>query len=498
MNFIQHRGCSDMLFNKFFGIIALVSLVVIGSHNSYAAVTSLDYVFVANDQYASDFYSRLNSNFTRVLNGGINSISAANIVNDSLTEANMADEINPRIRTYEGAACEFVYTGLIPVTAASLTTNTTAGTAYPRGFRINKASATAHTYTASKWTWVDIDQNGDFQYSEQAINSATPSIAANSIRLARVSTDSANVLAIQDLRITSCTNGPFNILKDASGEANLSDILVNGGGGFENGLQITTKDSHSVYINPGTIYINGKYRTVANGQQVTIDGATVASPVNGLSGIDTGALTANTNYYVYAAADLAATPSVTGILSTSATAPSGVTSYRRIGEVSTDASAAFSSSDAYSVSYQGKIRQIKKFVTGAYATGSTTIPADDTIPQITEGDEYMRIPFTAVSLTDLLKIDVVLNGLQAGSEIITACVFQDTNVNAIGCGSQYSANSIVNNKFTIYAQVSSLSQVIFSVRAGGTTGGIKFNGNGSARFYGGRMASSVTVTEFEN
>lgn len=233
----------------------------------HAAVTSLDNTFVANDQYSSDFYSRLNRNFTQVLNGGVNSINNANIVDDSLTEAEFADEINPRVRTYEGAACEYVYTGLLPVTGGSLTQNTSAGTAYPRGFRINKASATAHSYTASKWTWVDIDQNGDFQYSEQAIGSATPSVATNSIRLARVSTDGTTVFSVLDLRKTSCTNGPFSIISDAAGEATLGDILKYPG--WANGLNITTKDSHSVYINPGAAYINGEYRVSVG--QTTVD-----------------------------------------------------------------------------------------------------------------------------------------------------------------------------------------------------------------------------------
>lgn len=485
-----------MVFKKFIGFVVLMSLLVIGGHQAQAAVTSLDYVFVANDQYSSDFYSRLNSNFTRVLNGGVNSISAGNIVNDSLTEATMADEINPRIRTYEGAACEFVYTGLLPVAGASLTQNISAGTAYPRGFRINKASATAHTYTASKWTWVDIDQNGSFQYSEQAINSSTPAVAANSIRLARVSTDGTTVLAIQDLRKTSCTNGPFSIISDAANEATLSDVLKNGNGGFANGLSITTKDSHSVYINAGTAYINGKYRTSAG--QTTVDGNIVASPLNGTSGIATGTLAASTNYYVYGVADLDGVPAVTGILSTSSSTVSGATNFRRLGEASTDASASFATSDVVSVAYTGKIVQVKKFQTGATATGTTTIPNDDTIPQITEGDEYMTVTFTPLSATDRLKIDVVLL-YNEPSGAPGCALFQDTSVNALAAArAQYGAvNEAGSFNFTHYMVAGTTSPTTFKVRAGDTGGTFRINGNSSGRIYGGVMASSITVTEYQ-
>lgn len=36
---------------------------------------------------------------------------------------------------------------------------------------------------------------------------------------------------------------------------------------------------------------------------------------------------------------------------------------------------------------QGQVLQVVSYQTGAVATGTTTIPPDDTIPQITEGNE---------------------------------------------------------------------------------------------------------------
>lgn len=354
-NFTKSERLKTMRF-KFIAFL-IMSLLSINSH-CYSAVTSLDNTFVQNDIYSSDFHTRLNRNFTQVLIGGVNSINAANVVDDSIGEAEMADEINPRIRTYEGAGCEFVYTGLLPSTSASLTTSTSSGTAYPRGYRINKASSTPNTYTASKWTYVDIDINGDFQYSEVAIGAAAPSVATNSIRLARVSTDSSTVVSVQDLRTTSCTNGPFTNISSAAGEANLNDVLSNGSTvrrfspagrtpvGLARGAFVSYDGFTTFKVTPGVLYINGKYRSVSSDISVTTGND---DPANGISGLDTGSISGSTKYYVYGVADQDSTKSFSVTYSTSTTGPSGVTNYRLIGSINTDATSLFTSRDTVTV-----------------------------------------------------------------------------------------------------------------------------------------------------
>lgn len=326
---------------------------------AFAGVTSLDNVFVANDQYASDFYSKLNRNFSQLLTGGINNIEGANIKNDSLLEANFADEINPRIRFYEqggsGTECEMVYTGFIPATSASLTTDTSAGTAYVRGYRISRASATTKSYTASKWTYVDVDASGDFHYTEVAIGAAAPSIYTNSIRLARVSSDATTVNTVSDLRTTSCTTATFVGTKGSSTEASLSDILINGQPvrkTFANNTQTTpngyaqgafaTWDTHTTFkVSSGGLYINGKYR--ANSTTTTVTTG-ADDPANGVSGITSGAVGASTAYNIYAVADQDATKTFSVSFGTGAT---GLTNYRLIGSIKTDATNLFTSADVY-------------------------------------------------------------------------------------------------------------------------------------------------------
>lgn len=321
------------------------------------ATTSYDHTFVANDVFASDFHTRLNANFTKSLTGGINSINSANVVDDSMGEAEMADEINPRIRTYEGAACEFVYTGLLPVTSGTLSTTIAAGTAYPRGYRINKASTTPKTFTASKHTYVDLDINGDFQYSEVAIGGATPSVAANSIRLAKVSTDTSTVNTVTDLRRISCANGPFSNITSTSdaNEPTLEDMLKNGQPvrrfsragrtpqGFVQGFFVSYDTATTFKVTSGSAYINGEYRSTS--QDISVP-QTTDDPSAGTSGIVSGVIAASTDYSVYLVADQDSTkiPSVSF-----GTAATGLTNYRQIGSIKTGPSGIFLSQDVTTI-----------------------------------------------------------------------------------------------------------------------------------------------------
>lgn len=338
------------------GFLALMFSVLFSSQ-AQALTVSVDNTFVAGDSFASDFHTRLNRDIVQ-LEDGVNNVVSAQVVDDTLTEADMADEINPRIRTYEGAACEFVYSGLLPTTTSgTLVGSVPSGTAYPRGYRIIKSSATAKTWTATKWTYVDLDISGNFTYPEQTIDGSAPAVTSNSIRLARVSTDSTQVIAVQDLRKTSCADGPFSAIADASSEATLGDLLSLGipvrrfspagrtPSGHVQGAFVSW-DTHTTFkVTSGGAYIGSKYRAVSTDTTVT---TATDAPLTGGSGIDTGAIGASTTYYVYLAADQesVATYSVTF---SSSTAPAGVTNYRLIGMIKTDATSLFTSRDVVTV-----------------------------------------------------------------------------------------------------------------------------------------------------
>jgi hypothetical protein len=138
--------------------------------------------------------------------------------------------------------------------------------------------------------------------------------------------------------------------------------------------------------------------------------------------------------------------------------------------------------------------------TGTMATGTGTIPLDNTIPQNTEGTEFMTVAITPKSATSKLKIDVVFNGANSvGANNIIAALFQDSTANALACsfvtapGAAYGCQV----KFTHIMTSGTTSSTTFKVRAGGNGASTTtFNGSAGASYFGGSIASSISITEF--
>lgn len=145
--------------------------------------------------------------------------------------------------------------------------------------------------------------------------------------------------------------------------------------------------------------------------------------------------------------------------------------------------------------------QVKNTQTGAVATGSTGIPYDDTIPQNTEGDEYMTLAITPTSATNKLKIEVVWVGTTVGQAWIIVALFQDSTANALAaaCDFHTVSTSGTTTTFTHYMTSGTTSATTFKVRAGIDSGGaggtMTFNGQSGGRIFGGVSASSITITE---
>lgn len=147
---------------------------------------------------------------------------------------------------------------------------------------------------------------------------------------------------------------------------------------------------------------------------------------------------------------------------------------------------------------QGRVVQVVNTQSGALSTGTTVLPSDDTIPQITEGDQYMTLAITPTNASNKLKIDVVVFGANSASARMIAALFQDATANALAVGDMVSAAAGNSSciKFTHWMTASTTSATTFRVRAGSSSAGTtSFNGAGGARIYGGVYASSITITE---
>lgn len=152
------------------------------------------------------------------------------------------------------------------------------------------------------------------------------------------------------------------------------------------------------------------------------------------------------------------------------------------------------------------VGQIVSTATGAVASGTTPIPYDDTIPQNTEGDQYMSLAITPKSASSKLIIDVLAyftNNGPAGNNLIGA-LFQDSVANALVASQAGFAGAQAPTQFRLrhVMTAGTTSSTTFKFRAGYQQGipgvtGIVFNGSspGGTRVFGGVSNSIMMIRE---
>ena len=138
--------------------------------------------------------------------------------------------------------------------------------------------------------------------------------------------------------------------------------------------------------------------------------------------------------------------------------------------------------------------------TGAVATGTTQIRFDDTIPQKTEGDEYMTLAITPTKAGNSLVVQAAFNGSHnnAGTALAAALFLNAESdardVKAVTVTGVDNPQSIAFPPYVMTAADTSVHT--FKVRAGGNQAGTTtFNGTNAIRRYGGVLLSSITITE---
>jgi hypothetical protein len=148
----------------------------------------------------------------------------------------------------------------------------------------------------------------------------------------------------------------------------------------------------------------------------------------------------------------------------------------------------------------GGVVQVVNSLYGAVATGSTAIPFDDTVPQNTEGTEFMSLAITPTGATNKLKIDVVFMGGLTLCYNGSIAIFQDTTAGAKAAFFMPNVGyqSMFNASFTHFMEAGTVGATTFKVRAGlSSATEMTFNGVAGARYLGGALASSITITEIK-
>lgn len=159
--------------------------------------------------------------------------------------------------------------------------------------------------------------------------------------------------------------------------------------------------------------------------------------------------------------------------------------------------------NAYIGSGTNAIQQVQYQTVTSTASGTTQIPFDDSIPQSSEGDEYLTKSITPLSATNILIIEAnLLLGFNASVSVEnqTVAIFQDSTADALAATSTWfpvSGGSLTMSlRHTMLAGTT--SSTTFKVRSGNNNAGTtRLNGTAGARRLGGRAASTLVITEYK-
>lgn len=142
----------------------------------------------------------------------------------------------------------------------------------------------------------------------------------------------------------------------------------------------------------------------------------------------------------------------------------------------------------------GRARQ----ATGAVATGTTTVPFDDTIPQNTEGDQYLSKAITPSSAAHVLRLRAELQLSSSVTNTFIASAFQDTAASALSSAFFFEDSAGGPRRLSLEHEFLAGTSIAttLKIRAGGSTAGTTtFNGNAAARFMGGVADSFLIIEE---
>ena len=149
----------------------------------------------------------------------------------------------------------------------------------------------------------------------------------------------------------------------------------------------------------------------------------------------------------------------------------------------------------------GKLLQQVNTQTGAVATGTTIFPEDDTIPQNTEGDEYMTLTITPKSATSVINIEAHVFYSNTNSTRAGTGLFKDSDADALAFTSNFIDDlTSMSNMQVFYSETSgNTTPRTYKIRCGNiqTAGTFTFNGQGGNRKFGGTVLSTIRILEIE-
>ncbi|MEO0490023.1 MAG: hypothetical protein AAFZ49_10770 [Cyanobacteria bacterium J06659_2] len=138
------------------------------------------------------------------------------------------------------------------------------------------------------------------------------------------------------------------------------------------------------------------------------------------------------------------------------------------------------------------------------STGSGTIPYDNTIPQITEGNQFLSGSITPTDAANYIDIELHawVSEISNTANAVLGAVFRDAVANALVSGAilaTSAASTLTGGLLALRYRELAGSTIArtYSFRAGCTGGSVEFNGLEGASRFGGTFRSSLILTEVQ-
>lgn len=145
-----------------------------------------------------------------------------------------------------------------------------------------------------------------------------------------------------------------------------------------------------------------------------------------------------------------------------------------------------------------EIVQVVSSLTSGVATTTASWVDDDTIPQNTEGAEFMSQSITPKDAGNTLIIIAIVYCHISATAVRQAALFKDSEANARAATSGLTSGALTAGPLVMIFSLAagSTSPTTFKVRGGTDAAGtFTFNGVSSTRVYGTAIKSSLTIIE---
>jgi hypothetical protein len=174
----------------------------------------------------------------------------------------------------------------------------------------------------------------------------------------------------------------------------------------------------------------------------------------------------------------------------------GITALNTLNSVS----ASVGSFTLLKVGGHGTIAQVVRDTDATYVTATTDLPCDNSIPQITEGEEVLSVAITPVNASSILRITAYLPLGASTAGQVGAALFVDATAGALNAIGQRVNSAAGMSPMVLRHTVAaaSTSARTYRIRIGPDVGGpaeAYLNGDGTSRQFGGVCLASLEVEE---